>query len=354
MRRILTDNISPGMKLAKPLYNAEGMVLLNAGIELKEQLTDRLKELDVTYVYIEDDLTQDVDVPDVISEKTRIEAVANAKKIMEQIRLGRGIDAAQTKQVAGGIIVELCKNKGVMVNFLDMRTRSDYLFSHAVNVCVLAVMTGIRLDYDEQRLQDLGVGALLHDIGKVLISPEVLNKKDRLTPQEKEEVKKHPALGFEILRKNPDISLGSAHCALEHHECFDGSGYPQGLKAEEIHQSAQIVAIADMYDALISDAAYRRAIPVYEALAIIAKAGASCFDRELVTIFTDNIATYPIGSIVRLSNNQIGVVVDISRESKAKPVVRILFDENKRHITELTELDLSKNQRLYIADVVER
>lgn len=354
MRRILLDNISLGMKLAKPLYNAEGMVLLNAGIELQERFIDRLRELDITYVYIEDDLTQDVDVPDVISEKTRIEAVANARKIMEQIKLGRGVDAAQAKRVTNTIVDELCKNKGVMVNFLDMRTCSDYLFSHAVNVCVLSVMTGISLAYDELRLQDLGVGALLHDVGKTMVSPAVLNKKDRLTWQEREEIKKHPSFGFDILRNNPDISLVSAHCAFQHHERFDGSGYPRGLKEQEIHQYAQIVAIADVYDALTSDAAYRRAMPVYEAVAIITKAGGSCFDSELVKVFVDNIAIYPIGSIVRLNNNQVGVVVDISREAKSKPVVRILFDEQKQPMTRLTELDLSKNQQLYIADVVER
>ena len=354
MRRILLDNISLGMKLAKPLYNAEGMVLLNAGIELQERFIDRLRELDITYVYIEDDLTQDVDVPDVISEKTRIEAVVNARKIMEQIKLGRGVDAAQAKRVTNTIVDELCKNKGVMVNFLDMRTCSDYLFSHAVNVCVLSVMTGISLEYDELRLQDLGVGALLHDVGKTMVSPAVLNKKDRLTWQEREEIKKHPSFGFDILRNNPDISLVSAHCAFQHHERFDGSGYPRGLKEQEIHQYAQIVAIADVYDALTSDAAYRRAMPVYEAVAIITKAGDSCFDSELVKVFVDNIAIYPIGSIVRLNNNQVGVVVDISREAKSKPVVRILFDEQKQPMTRLTELDLSKNQQLYIADVVER
>jgi len=354
MRRILLDNITSGMKLAKPLYTAEGMVLLNAGIELSERFIKRLKELDVTYVYVEDELTQDIDIPDVISEKTRVEAVTNAKKVMDQIRLGKGIDAGQAKKITNTLVDELCQNQGVMANFIDMRTRSDYLFAHSVNVCVLSVMTGISLGYDELRLQDLGVGALLHDVGKILISPEILNKTDRLTPEEGEEVKKHPGLGFELLRKNPEISLVSAHCAFQHHERFDGTGYPRGLKNSEIHQYAQIVAIADVYDALTSDAAYRRAMPVYEAVSIIAKSGGVYFDNDLVNAFVDNIAVYPIGSVVRLNNNQIGVVVDISRECKSRPVVRVILNENKQNITGVVEIDLSKNSRLYIADVVER
>jgi HD-GYP domain-containing protein (c-di-GMP phosphodiesterase class II) len=354
MRRILLENITSGMKLAKPLYSAEGIVLLTAGIEITERFVTRLKELDVTYIYVEDELTQDIDIPDVISEKTRVEAVSTAKQIIEQIKVGRGVDASQAKKVSNMLVDELCQNHGVMLNFVDMRTSKDYLFSHCVNVSVLAIMTGINFGFDELRLRDLGVGALLHDVGKTQISQEVLNKKDRLTVTELAEIKKHPVLGFEILRKNPDISLVSAHCAFQHHERFDGTGYPRGLKDDEIHQFAQIVAIADVYDALTSDSSYRQAVSVYEALAIILKAGGTYFNEELVNRFVENIAVYPIGSVIRLNNNQIGVVVDISREYKTKPVVRIILDENKQAINQLMEIDLSKNPRLYIADVVER
>jgi HD-GYP domain-containing protein (c-di-GMP phosphodiesterase class II) len=354
MRRILLENITSGMKLAKPLYNADGMILLNAGIELQERFVGRLKELDVTYVYVEDELTGDIDIPDIISEKTRIEAIASAKTIMEQIKLGKNVDADQAKRVTNALVDELCHNHGALLNFTDMRTGNDYLFGHSVNVCVLSIMTGISLGYDELRLRDLGVGALLHDVGKVKIAPELLNKTGRLTNEEITEIKKHPAFGFEILRKNPDINLVSAHCAYQHHERYDGSGYPRKLKGEEIHQFAHVVAIADVYDALTSDAAYRKAVSVYEALSIISKAAGSYFEESLVNKFTENIAVYPIGSVVRLNNNQLGVVVDISRECKAKPVVRIIFDENRRQVTKLVEIDLSKNSRLYIADVVER
>lgn len=354
MRRILLENISAGMKLAKPLYNADGMVLLNAGIELKSRFVSRLKELDVTYLYVEDALTQDIDIPDVISEKTRLESIASIKNITEQVKLGKGVEAEKAREVANTLVDELCLNHNILLNFIDMRTRSDYLFGHAVNVCVLSIMTGIGLGYDELRLRDLGIGALLHDVGKTRIAPEILKKTGRLTQAEVEEIKKHPLFGFEILRKNQEISLVSAHCAFQHHERHDGSGYPRGLKNSEIHQFAQIVSIADVYDALTADVTYRRAVPVYEALAIITKAGGTYFDAELVNQFADNIAIYPIGTVVRLNDNRIGVVVDISRDYKSQPVVRIIQDENRKPIRTLIELDLSKKPRLYIADVVER
>lgn len=354
MRRILLDNVTSGMKLAKPLYSADGKVLLNAGLELKERYIGRLRDLDVTYVYIEDDLTADIDVPDVVSEKARVEAVASAKQVMDQVKLGRKVDASQAKKIANTLVDELCHNHGMLVNFVDMRTRADYLFNHSVSVCILATMTGISLGFDELRLRDLGVGALLHDVGKLMVPQEIVGKTDRLSLSELEEIRKHAEYGFDILRKNPDVSLMSAHCAYQHHERYDGSGYPRQLANGSIHQFAHIVALADVYDALTSDVTYRKAVPVYEALAIITKAAGTYFDPELVEHFVANIAPYPIGSVVRLSNNHIGVVVDISHECKTKPVVRVIADEHKRRMNKIVEIDLSKNSRLYIADVAER
>ncbi|MDR3589680.1 MAG: HD-GYP domain-containing protein [Negativicutes bacterium] len=354
MRRILLENVAAGMKLARPLYSAEGKILLNAGLDLKERYIERLRELDITYIYIEDDLTADIDVPDVVSEKSRLEAITATKTIMEDLKVGKKVDASRAKKIVNSLVDELCRNSGVLVNFTDMRTRSDYLFGHSVNVCILAVMTGISLDYDELRLRDLGVGAMLHDVGKTELPPELLNKKGRLTASEIVDARSHCELGFEILRQNPDISLMSAHCAYQHHERYDGSGYPRNLKSRDIHEFAQIVALADVYDALTTDATYRQAVPVYEALAIISKAAGTYFESGLVDHFTANIAIYPIGSVVRLNTNEIGVVVDISKEFKNKPVVRIIMDAEQQRSNKLVEIDLSKNPRLYIADVVER
>lgn len=354
MRRILLENIETGMKLAKPIYSADGRILLNAGLELRERYVGRLRELDVTYIYIEDDLTADVDVPDVVSEKARVEAVSTAKTMMEKVKTGKGVDASAAKQMTNNLVDELCRSHGTLVNFVDMRTKADYLFHHSVNVCILSVMTGINMEFDELRLRDLGVGAILHDVGMTLIDQKLVNKTERVTEDELAEIRKHPELGFDILRKNPDISLISAHCAYQHHERFDGSGYPRNIKDDKIHQFAQIVALADVYDALTSDASYRKAMPVYEAVAIICRATGSYFNPEIVDKFVANIAPYPIGSVVRLNNNQVGVVVDITPNYRTKPVVRIIADEHRQQMNKLVEIDLAKNPRLYIADVVER
>lgn len=192
MRRILLDNVTPGMKLGKPLYSADGKILLNAGLELKNSYIERLKNLEVSYIYVEDDLTADIDIPDVVDEKARVEAVAAAKTIMDGIKLGKAVDAGHAKKVANDLVDELCRNRGVLVNFVDMRAKNDYLFSHCVNVCILSVLTGMSMGYDELRLRDLGVGALLHDVGQTQVDGEILNKTQPLTPAEIAEIKNHP------------------------------------------------------------------------------------------------------------------------------------------------------------------
>lgn len=350
MRRILLQNVMPGMKLAKTLYNADGMVLLYEGLELREMYIGRLQALEVSYVYILDEMAETIDVPDVVSEQTRTEAVMSAKAIMEQVKRGKDVDASKAKKVANTLVDELYKNRGAMVHFLDMRTRSDYLFSHSVNVCILSIMTGIGLGYDELKLRDLGVGALLHDIGKLYLSPEILKRADRLEAQDLEEMRKHCELGFDVLRKNPLVSLLSAHCALQHHERFDGSGYPRKLQNSEIHEYAQIVGLADVYDTFTST----KTLPTIEAVAIIRKVAGVYFDPSIVDCFASNIATYPLGAIVKLNTNQIGVVTAVSKEFQSKPVVRVLLDENKQKIEIPFEIDLSTTITIFITNIVEQ
>ena len=352
MRRCALQDIQVGVKLARPIYGADGNILLNAGVELLAMYIGRLRELDISHVYIEDELTQDIEIPEVVNEKVRREVVMSVRSLIESAKVGQGIDGVKAKRIANTLVDELSRNRGMLVNFTDMRSRNDYLFSHVANVCTLSIMTGMNLGYDELRLRDLGVGALLHDIGQIFVPKEILDKEGNLTPEEVAAIRCHPEQGFELLRKYPDISILSAHCAFQHHERVDGSGYPRGLQGAEIHPFAQIVGVADVFDALSSNSVYRRALLPQEALAILHKAAGAFFAEEFVTAFVDNIAVYPIGSMVRLNTQQIGVVVDISREAKTRPVVRIILDEYSQRIDRFWEIDLSKNHQVYIESSV--
>ncbi|HWR39018.1 MAG TPA: HD-GYP domain-containing protein [Patescibacteria group bacterium] len=352
MRRCALQDIRAGMKLARPIYSPDGTILLSAGMELRSSYIERLNVLDISHVYIEDELTQDIDIPDVVDESVRREVVTAARSIIEHSRVGKGIDAERAKKTANMLVDELSSNRGTLVNFTDMRARGEYLFSHVANVCILSIMTGMNLGYDQLRLRDLGVGALLHDVGQIFIPKEIFDKNEKLTQEEVDAIRRHPELGFELIRKSPEISILSAHCAFQHHERVDGSGYPRGLQGSDVHQYAQIVGIADVFDALSSNSAYRRALHPREALAILQKASDKFFDEAILQAFCDNIAVYPIGSLVRLNTKQIAVVVDISREAKSRPVVRIVLDEWNQKMANFLEIDLSKHPQVYVESIV--
>jgi len=210
-----------------------------------------------------------------------------------------------------------------------------------VDVCILSILTGITLGYNRLKLRELGIGALLHDIGKVKINKEILNKPGGLSPDELKQIRQHPENGFNILRRHYDIPLLSAHIALQHQERLDGSGYPRRLSGEEIHKYARVVMIADVFDALISDRPYRIAYPVVQAIDFIKSMSGTSFEEHFVAALFSNISPFPAGTVVMLNTGEIGQVVRTDKNTPEKPVVKILFDSNKNQLHKPFEIDIS-------------
>ncbi|MBC7076240.1 MAG: HD-GYP domain-containing protein, partial [Syntrophomonadaceae bacterium] len=245
----------------------------------------------------------------------------------------------------------LLSNRDILIHMSDIRTFDDYTFAHSVNVCILSLITGITLGYDDLKLRDLGIGALLHDIGKTKIDKEILNKPDDLTKEEFNEIKKHTVYGFKILRQYDDIPLLSAHIAYQHHERWDGQGYPRGLSDKNIHEYARIVAVADVYDALLADRPYRPSYTVNQAITILKRMSGIYLDANCVDSLIANIAIYPIGSVIELNTGEIGVVVDVNKKAPSKPVVKIILDKNNRKLPQPYEVDLSKFSTVVITGI---
>ncbi|MBC7326124.1 MAG: HD-GYP domain-containing protein, partial [Moorella sp. (in: Bacteria)] len=229
--------------------------------------------------YIRDELVGELEVEDIVSEQTRLEAIKTMKEIFAEVPAGgKGralqlLDTARIRWVVCRILDDLLDRKELMLNLADIRALDDYTFAHSVNVCILAMVTGLTLNYSRSALLHLGMGALLHDIGKTCIPLDILNKPGRLTMEEYKIVRRHTQYGFDILQMQKGVGPVSALVALEHHERYNGSGYPRGLKGEAIHQFASITGVVDVYDALTADRVYRRAYPSYEAYEMLAGAG---------------------------------------------------------------------------------
>ncbi|MDH7577685.1 MAG: HD-GYP domain-containing protein [Bacillota bacterium] len=349
MIRMALENIRPGMILARDICSAEGKVLLAAGVKLEERYLARLKELGIPSVYIYDRLTEGIEIIDVVSAETRLQALATIKNLFQEAREARRLNIDGARKTVDNIISEILYNKNALINLAEVRAYDDYTFAHSVNVCVLSIVTAISLNFNQDQLCELGIGALLHDIGKTRIDRSLLNKIEPLSVGEFEVIKKHSTEGFEILRQYRELSLLAAHVAFQHHERFDGSGYPRGLQENQIHIYAAIAAVADVFDALTSDRVYCRGFLPHEALDLITTQAKVLFDPAVVAAFLENIAPYPVTTMVQLNTGEIGIVADVNRGRQHRPVVRILFDANLREIRDFHEIDLAKHENIFIS-----
>lgn len=341
MRQIRISNCEPGMILGKAIFN-DNLILLEAGALLTNSYIERLKDLGITEVYIDDDISGGVVIPDVVKEETRREAIRFIKESMENYTSMQLLNSVEAIEIVNKILEEILSSDDVIINLMDIKTRDSYTYFHCVNVCILSVITGIKLNLNTAHLRELGVGALLHDIGKLMIPAEILLKKAALSTDEYEIVKEHSIYGYNILRKLPLISEASARVALEHHERIDGKGYPKGLKGDQIHLFSKIVAITDIFDALTSNRIYRDKISANQALEYLTVIAAPTLDTRVLNCFIEIIPPFPVGSGVVLNNGEKGVVIGINKKFPTRPVVRIVFnsDGSKKELFE--EINLAE------------
>jgi len=357
MRKVWVYFLQPGMVVAKPIYDSEGRMLINSGVRLTYKYIQSIKRLGIPAVYIDDPLLKDVEVVEVVRTETRLQIQKNIKKIYTEISSAqeRGISprvpAKVIEKAVEVLIDEILEKRQFLVNLLDIRAYDDYTYAHSVNVCILSLLTGVSLGYSRSRLYSLGVGALLHDLGKIKVPEKILKKPGKLTKAEFEEVKKHCIYGYEILKKQ-DIPAPSALVAYEHHERYNGEGYPRGLKGKEIHEYAQIAGMVDVYDALTSDRVYRKSFLPHEAFEMINGSGNYHYDIKLVKAFVENVAAYPVGTIVELNTGEIGVVVRTPKGFPYRPDVRV-FEIEGGEVKVIREVELSKETLLFIKRVID-
>lgn len=356
MQRVTLDEIKPGMYLSQPLIATDGTVLLHEGIEMKERYIQYLRNKGITSLFIgsPEALGATENPEDFYGAARQREAVESAWEIINDFHVGKGIHLDGVKAIVSDLVDQLGHHPENMIHLLDIRRKEEYMFSHAVNTCILAVMTGIALGYDAKQLEELGLAAILHDIGKIKFSRHLaLQFPDYLTKKEKEEYRRHPFYSLEILRGNPTLSVNVINACFQHHERWNGSGYPMGLKGDAISTYAQIISIADAYDRLIAGMPHRLPTPIYYAVAILNKAAGEYFNPALIEVFTQNVAIYPLGKTVRLNNRQTGLILGVGLKGKTTPVVRITSSQDTSQMNQLVELDLEKNPELFIVDFEE-
>jgi HD-GYP domain-containing protein (c-di-GMP phosphodiesterase class II) len=350
MRLLSIDHVKEDMQIARNIHAAGGNILLAEGMRLTTWYIERLKDFGISSVYIMDHQVGKIEVDELVTIQTRVEATKLIKETMDNVKEGANWDGDKIGKTVNKLMDELIANRNIIYNLVDVRAMNDYTFGHSISVCLLSLMVGIFADFGYRKLKELGVGALLHDIGKVFVSDKILNKNGKLTPEEYREVQQHTILGYELLRKNDLISMVSAHVAWQHHENFDGSGYPRGLKGHEIHEFARIVTLADVFDALSTDRIYRKRFLPHEAIEYIRDKGKAYFDPDFNRVLLQRIAPFPIGATVLLNTGEKAIVIKVSKELPSRPLVKVIIDKDGKIAPEPVDVDLKKDLTKYIIE----
>lgn len=319
MRFLSIDKVASGDKLAKPVYGENGAIMLRENYILTSSMLGRLRELGYVGVYIDDEISKDIYIEDIVSEQLRLETAARLEEIMK--KNGNVIDLMPN---IIDIVDSVIANKDVVGNMNRILGHHEYTYLHCVNVSIYSVLIGIKLNLTHSELLHLGTAGILHDIGKRFIPIEILDKPTRLTKEEFDIIKTHPMKGYEVLKGCRELTSTIKAGVLQHHERCDGTGYPMGLKGEEISRYARIIAIADTYDAMTSDRAYHKAFLPSDAIEFFMGDGNQLFDTNIVKKFLQCVAVYPMGSCVELSNHMTAIVVENYSDSILRPLVRLI------------------------------
>ena len=326
MRLVALSMLKPDMVLAKAIYYKDCLIL-REGLGGLQRFTNSLKNLGIEYIYVVDSKSDGIEIPDAISEETRVNCKRILRQTMDDFENHTVVDMSEMSKTIHSIIDEILANPDVQISLNDISAADEYTFSHSVSTTVYSLLIAKKLNYSMKMMEKLATGALLHDMGKILLDNKILNKKGELSPEEFSHIQKHTTLGYHMLNKFASLTELSRIIALHHHERMDGSGYPGGYMAGELHEFSRIVAIADVYDALVSDRCYRKRWSSNNAVNYLVENAETKFDIKLVSILIKQIAIYPNGSMVRLSNNATGIIKEQNMNFPLRPIVRVITDE---------------------------
>lgn len=326
MRYLPTSRLTPGMALGQDIYDGAGRLLLAKHLLLSEEYISNLEFLGFPGIYIDDEFTRGIEIQQVISPQIRSQALNLVHDLFTFDTDGKEtpVSDVKFKRIIESVVENIVSNGDVMCNMIDIKNYDDYIYYHSINVGVLSVMVGTCYGLSREMLQHLATAAFLHDIGKRFIDPAIVFGEWPLEGQDREVFKTHPKLGAEFLRGTYHFSSHVYTAIIEHHEWFNGEGYPLGRSGQKINLLARIVKIADCYDALISKRPSRPAQSPAEVVEYLMAMAGTQFDPELVNIFMRKIAVYPVGCEVELSNGLHAVVAKNFENFSLRPLVKVL------------------------------
>ncbi len=337
-------DLKPGMIATQSIYNKKGESILTRGVPMTQEHIDLLAAMDLTGLSV---VSADpkISVPppaDVVEETTRSDAIRKVYDTFHNLEDTGELDPAVLTPTAQAILRNALENRENLVQLTDIRLHDNYTFGHSVNVAVLSAILGSLCNVSGDDLVNLIIGALLHDIGKLIIPQHILTKPGQLSEQEFYIIKMHPEAGRLKLQ---DLSTPSAEVlatiAGQHHEHIDGRGYPDQLTGDQIHLFARIVAIADVFDALTSARSYKPAYRPHTAYRIMTKCSPGQFDEKLLNLFFDSVAIYPVGTVLKTTMGY-AIVKKTELGNTLTPTICVFGDLNGDALQQPYTIDLRK------------
>ena len=343
------NDLKPGMKVAKDVQLDDGRLLLLSGFIINQRYLSRLEAFNIPYVYIQEE--------EVKSEAKKEDEVYNEasdtiKSVMTSLREGKEINSEALKETVNDIISHVITNETVFSKLEGIRDIDNYTYLHSIDVCIYSLMAGKFLGLKGDELLELGTSAALHDIGKSKVPMEVLMKPGKLTPEEFAQMKLHPVYSKEIISNMKGFGKRIADVSSQHHEKWDGSGYPNGIKGKDIDYFARIISVADVYDAITADRVYKKREMPHKAADFILKNRQTQFDADVAEIFINNMTFYHQGTIVLLSSDEVGCVVETVKGLMTRPKINIFASKGGPPLINPYVMDLSEEENIEVIDIL--
>lgn len=264
------------------------------------------------------------------ANRTYRSAKLHVKELFASAHLGQAMNLKAAQNTVKECVNRVIDNPNAMLWLTRLKHHDEYTVEHSVNVCLLAIALGQQVDLAPYELENLGMCGLMHDIGKMKVPSDILNKSGRLTPEEFAEMARHTIYAKQLLMGRSDVYPGAVDVAYNHHERLDGKGYPRGLDSTKLSQFTRIVTIVDAYDAMTSDRCYKRGMSSLDAMRILNKNRGTQFDDALVRKFITMIGMYPPGYLLEMGNGEVGIILSADTHFQLKPRVILVLDSNKQ------------------------
>lgn len=353
MRRIKTEQIKGREILAKDVYSITGAVLIPEGTVLKKDYADKLLELKITDVFVEDEISKDIQVKHITEEKISEQCTEKLRDTLERFSYASGEEYEELAKVTTEVMEGVLLQEEVIYTISNVRDYSKSLYEHSLSVAALATLVAVRAGYTQRETEEIALGALLHDIGFSNVRKNyqgvILEKEEENI---KKEIKRHVVYGYIEAEQKPWIPQIAREIILYHHERLDRSGYPFHLTGEKMKPQVRLVAICDAFDSMVYGNLEERK-KVYEAMSEIEKNAGKKFDKELVKIFMRSVATYPTGTLVVLNNGDKAIVLRQNADTPTRPLLRLAEQGTEQEWIKKEEVNLAEEETLYIIDTLE-